>query len=152
MEITRRYQSTDTMLHNFYIGMSAVAILRGGLGGPWPPRFFAWPPVWPPPFFSLIYRSSSFDIGPEITMQDGIYVGPPYFFLGPAVAPQFFNSRIATGWVNFDHSFVVTTTVTCCLRAPPTGDYFVCMWALRSPRGRDERTVIFCDTDPVLNF
>jgi len=22
-----------------------VAILRGGLGGPWPPQIFAWPPV-----------------------------------------------------------------------------------------------------------
>ena len=24
---------------------------RGGLGGPWPPQIFAWPPVWPPHFF-----------------------------------------------------------------------------------------------------
>jgi len=61
------------------------------------PKIFCLAPCLAPPVFSLIYRSSSFDIGPEITMQDGIYVGPPYFFLGPAVAPQFFNSRIATG-------------------------------------------------------
>jgi len=34
----------------------AVAILRGRLGGPWPPQIFAWPP----PNFFLISRSSSF--------------------------------------------------------------------------------------------
>jgi len=41
--------------------LSSVAILKGvgGLGGPWPPHIFAWPPVWPPQFF-LISRSSSF--------------------------------------------------------------------------------------------
>ena len=27
-----------------------------------------------------------------------IYVGPPTFFLGPALAPSFFHSRVATGW------------------------------------------------------
>jgi len=30
-------------------------------------------------------------------VQDDIYVGPPYFFLDPAVPPNFLNSRIATG-------------------------------------------------------
>jgi len=30
-------------------------------------------------------------------MQDRHLCWPPYFFLGPAVAPHFLNSRIATG-------------------------------------------------------
>jgi len=38
----------------------SVAILRGGLGGPWPPQIFAWPPVCPPPSFFLISRLSLF--------------------------------------------------------------------------------------------
>jgi len=33
--------------------LTAVAILRGGLGGPWPAQNFAWPPS-----FFLISRSS----------------------------------------------------------------------------------------------
>ena len=44
----------ETLLHRcdsnavFVVDVSrAVAILRGSLGGPWPPQIFAWPPVWP---------------------------------------------------------------------------------------------------------
>jgi len=32
----------------------------------------------------------------KITMQNRHLCWPPYFFLGPAVPPHFFNSRIAT--------------------------------------------------------
>jgi len=32
-------------------------------------------------------------------MQERHLCWPPYFFLGPAVAPHFLNSRIATGYV-----------------------------------------------------
>jgi len=42
-----------------HICVRAVAILRGGLGGPWQPQIFAWPPVWIPQFF-LKFPLSSF--------------------------------------------------------------------------------------------
>jgi len=35
----------------------------------------------------------------KITMQDRYLCCPPYFFLGPAVATQFFHSRIATDYL-----------------------------------------------------
>ena len=68
-----------------------MAILRGDHG---PPRFLAGPPV-----FCLISRSSSLDWPKQqITFgqQYFTFMGPPTFFLGPAVAPHFFHSRIAT--------------------------------------------------------
>ena len=41
------------------LGIEPVAILRGGLGGPCPPRFLLGPLLGPPSFF-LIFHTSSF--------------------------------------------------------------------------------------------
>jgi len=41
-------------------------------------------------------------------MQDRHLYWPPFFFLGPAVAPHFFNSRIGVGYFSgrqFDNGF-----------------------------------------------
>ena len=80
-------------------GWQSVAILRRGLGGPWPPRFLSGPPACPPSFllnftFKFAWLTHTADnFRPAIFY---VYVGPPTFFLGPTVAPHFFHSRIAT--------------------------------------------------------
>jgi len=43
-------------------------------------------------------------------MQDGYLCFPPYFFLGPAVAPHFFHSRIATVGPNCINPDLITLT------------------------------------------
>ena len=74
-------------------GWQSVAILRRGLGGPWPPRFLSGPPACPPSvllnftfkFAWLTHTADNFR--PAIFY---VYVVPPTFVLGPAVAPTFF--------------------------------------------------------------
>jgi len=49
--------------------------------------------VW---YFDRVNHSKLIFITTESPCRIDIYVGPPTFFLGPAVAPHFLNSRIAT--------------------------------------------------------
>ena len=54
-------ESTSDLFTSLLTTQHSVAVLRGGLGGPWPPRFVA-SPLLDPPVFCLISRSSSFDL------------------------------------------------------------------------------------------
>jgi len=52
-------------------------------------------------------------------MQDRHLCFPPYFFLGPAVTPHFFHSRIATAYSFFNLCFTPHATINC--TAAPSG-------------------------------